>query len=219
MFIEAIKTLSRYSLSIIYNPKHKKVLIQTLNDVKHYLKSSKHGYIVLKHIWLPFLWIKLSAIVIILKIRTNCFRRIIMISKEELVDKIESTKLERKQDLGDSYEKRIYLDDDDVLIVGYSQEEKFEEDDPEEESVKNYYWYWELRNSQTWDLIFENQDKSYNFCESEVGGWSDNDRVEDVVGDIAEEDVCKWSEQDWIEDISEIIADEVISWIKTLGKD
>ena len=50
MFIEAIKTLSRYSLSIIYNPKHKKVLIQTLNDVKDYLKSSKHGYLVLKHI-------------------------------------------------------------------------------------------------------------------------------------------------------------------------
>ncbi len=49
-----------------------------------------------------------------------------MISKEELVDKIESTKLERTQDLGDSYEKRIYLDDDNVLIVGYNQEEKFE---------------------------------------------------------------------------------------------
>jgi hypothetical protein len=43
--------------------------------------------------------------------------------------------------------------------------------------------------------------------------------VEDVVGDIAEEDVCRWSEQDWIEDISEDIADEVLDWIKTLGKD
>ncbi len=42
MIIEVIKTLSRYSLCIIYNPKHKKVLIQTLNDVKDYLKSSKH---------------------------------------------------------------------------------------------------------------------------------------------------------------------------------
>jgi hypothetical protein len=77
-----------------------------------------------------------------------------MISKEELVDKIENTKLERKQDLGDSYEKRIYLDDDNVLIVGYSLEEKFEADDPEEENVKNYYWYWELRNSQTWNILF-----------------------------------------------------------------
>ena len=139
-----------------------------------------------------------------------------MISKEELVDKIENTKLERIQNITDSYEKRIYLDDDKVLIVGYSQEEKFEEIDPEEETVRNYYWFWELRDSQNWDLLFENQDRSYSFCESEVGGWSDNDRVEDVVGDIAEEDVCKWSEQDWIEDISEYIADEVFVWLKTL---
>jgi len=137
-----------------------------------------------------------------------------MISKEELVDKIENTKLERMQNIRDSYEKRIYLDDEKVLIVGYSQEEKFEEKDLEEETVRNYYWFWELRDSQNWDLLFENQDKSYNFCESEVGGWSDNDRVEDVVGDIAEEDVCKWSEQDWIEDISEYIADEVFVWLK-----
>ncbi len=139
-----------------------------------------------------------------------------MISKEELVDKIENTKLERIQDIRDSYEKRIYLDDERVLIVGYSQEENFNENNPEEETVRNYYWFWELRDSQNWDLLFENQDKSYNFCESDVGGWSDNDRVEDVVGDIAEEDVCKWSEQDWIEDISENIADEVFLWLKTL---
>jgi hypothetical protein len=150
--------------------------------------------------------------------KINCFRGIIMISKEELVDRIENTKLERMQDLGDSYEKRIYLDDDNVLIVGYSQEEKYEENDSDEENVKNYYWFWELRNSQTWDMLFENMDKSYSFCESEVGGWTDNDRVEDVVGDIAEEDVCKWSDQDWIEDISEEIANEVLVWIKTLGK-
>jgi len=44
MIIVAIKTYSRYSLSIIYNPKHKKVLIQSLNDVKDYLKSFKHIY-------------------------------------------------------------------------------------------------------------------------------------------------------------------------------
>jgi len=50
MIIVAIKTYSRYSLSIIYNPKHKKVLIQSLNDVKDYLKSYKRRYIVLKHI-------------------------------------------------------------------------------------------------------------------------------------------------------------------------
>ncbi len=141
-----------------------------------------------------------------------------MISKEELVDKIENIKLERIADLDDSYEKKIYLDDDNVLIVGYNLEEKFDEDKPDEESVKNYYWYWELRNSQSWDLLFENNDKTYNFCESDVGEWSDTDRVEDVVGDIAEEDVCRWSEQDWIEDISEDIADEVIDWLKTFEK-
>ncbi len=139
-----------------------------------------------------------------------------MIGKDELVEKIENTKLERMQNIRDSYEKRIYLDDDNVLIVGYNQEEEFENLDPEEENVRNFYWFWELRDSQTWDLLSENQDKSFNFCESDVGGWSDNDRVEDVVGDIAEEDVCKWSEQDWIEDISEDIADEVLSWLKTL---
>ena len=139
-----------------------------------------------------------------------------MIGKEELVDKIENTKLERIQSIMDSYEKKIYLDDDKVLIVGYTLEEKFGEMNPEEETIRNYYWFWELRDSQSWDLLFENQDKSYNFCESDVGGWSDNDRVEDVIGDIAEEDVCKWSEQDWIEDISEYIADEVFVWLKTL---
>ena len=139
-----------------------------------------------------------------------------MISKEELVDKIENTKLERTQNVMDSYQKSIYLDDDKVLIVGYTLEEKFGEMNPEEETIRNYYWFWELRDSQSWDLLFENQDKSYNFCESDVGGWSDNDRVEDVIGDIAEEDVCKWSEQDWIEDISENIADEVLVWLKTL---
>ncbi len=141
-----------------------------------------------------------------------------MIDKTELVDKIESTKLERLPDLNDAYGKKIYLDDDNVLIVGYSLEENFNSSDKEEETVKNYYWYWELRDSETWELLYDNQDKSYNFCESEVGGWSDNDRIEDVVGDIDEEDVCKWSEQDWIEDISELIADEVIGWLKIIEK-
>jgi len=137
-----------------------------------------------------------------------------MIGKEELVDKIENTKLEKKKDTGDSYEKNIYLDDDLILIIGYNLEENFEDIDKGEESVKNYYWYWEIRNSQSWEVIFENHDKDYSFCESNVGEWSDNDRVEDIVGDIAEEDVCKWSEQDWIDDISDNIADEVLTWLK-----
>lgn len=140
-----------------------------------------------------------------------------MIEKDELIDKIETTKLERKQNLSDSYEKNIYLDDDLILIVGYNQEESFEKVDQEEETVRNFVWYWEIRNSQTWEVIFENHDNNYSFCESTVGEWGDNDRVEDVVGDVAEEDVCKWSEQDLIEDISENIADEVLAWLKNMN--
>ncbi len=139
-----------------------------------------------------------------------------MIGKEELVDKIETTKLEKKQDLGDSYEKKIYLDQDLILVVGYDLEENFEKGDKDEETVRNFYWYWEIRNSKTWEVKFDNHDKDYSFCESTVGEWTDNDRVEDFVGDVAEEDVCKWSEQDWIEDISEDIADEVLGWLKEI---
>jgi hypothetical protein len=140
-----------------------------------------------------------------------------MIVKEELIEKIETTQLEKKQEIGEVYEKKIYLDDNKVLIVGYNREENFESFDKGEETVYNYYWYWELRDSQSWDVLFDNLEKSYTFCESDVGGWGDNDRVEDVVGDIAEEDVCKWSEQDWIEDISETIADEVFKWLDHTG--
>lgn len=140
-----------------------------------------------------------------------------MIDKEELIDKIENSKLERKQDVGERYENKIYLDDDNVLIVGYKQEEEYEDLNSGEERVRNYYWFWELRDSQ-YELLYENQDKKFNFCESEIGDWSDNDRIEDVVGDIAEEDICKWSEQDWIEDISEDIADEVLIWLENLEK-
>ncbi len=139
-----------------------------------------------------------------------------MIAKDELVDKIETIKLERKPDSSDSYEKIIDLDDGLILIVGYDKEENFEDVDEEEETVHNFYWYWEIRNSKSWDVMFQNQDKNYSFCESTVGEWGDNDRVEDIVGDVAEEDVCKWSEQDWIEDISENIADEVLSWMKNV---
>ena len=140
-----------------------------------------------------------------------------MIDKEELIDKIENTKLERKQDVGERYESKIYLDDDNVLIVGYKQEEEYQDLNSGEERVRNYYWFWELRDSQ-YELLYENNDKTYSFCESEIGDWSDNDRIEDVVGDIAEEDICKWSEQDWIEDISEDIVDEVFLWLENLEK-
>nr|WP_243687457.1 hypothetical protein [Methanobacterium formicicum] len=107
---------------------------------------------------------------------------------------------------------------DKVLIVGYEKEETYNKPNPGEEIIKNYYWYWELRDSTNWNVLFDNHDKEFSFCESNVGGYTDQDRVEDLVGDIEEEDVCTWSEQDWIEDISEDIAEETIDWLKSLEK-
>ncbi len=141
-----------------------------------------------------------------------------MIDKKELVNKIEKTELEKIQGTKDIWEKHIYLNNDNILIVGYEEEEAFDKQDVDEETVKNYYWYWELRNSQTWDILFDDHDKDFSFCESEMGGYTDQDRIEDVVGDIDEGEVCKWSEKDWIEDISEYIADEVLGWLTTIKK-
>lgn len=142
-----------------------------------------------------------------------------MMDKEELVDRIEETELEKVQRERGSWEKHIYLEDDKVIIVGYEEEESFNEHNSGEEVVKNYYWYWELRDSGNWDVLYDNHDKEFSFCESNVGEYTDQDRVEDIVGDIEEENVCTWSEQDWIEDISEDIADEVLEWLEPLKKD
>ena len=142
-----------------------------------------------------------------------------MIEKEELVDMIEKAELERMQGEKDVWEKHIYLEDNSVLIVGYEEEEVNVKPDPEEETIKNYYWYWELRDSQTWDIIFENHNKVFSFCESEMGTYSDQERVEDVVGDIDEGNVCAWSEKDLIEDISEDIADKVLEWLSIIKKE
>lgn len=139
-----------------------------------------------------------------------------MIGKKELVDMIENSELERVTGDKDLWEKHIYLDDNNLLIVGYEEEEATDKQDPKEETIKNYYWYWELRDSQTWDVIFEDHDKKFSFCESEMGTYSDQDRIEDVVGDIDEAELCAWSEKDLIEDISEDIADKVLEWLKTL---
>ncbi|HSO25960.1 MAG TPA: hypothetical protein VLR54_04990 [Methanobacteriaceae archaeon] len=139
-----------------------------------------------------------------------------MIEKAELVEQIEKADLEIIDSTKDTWEKKIYLDDEKVLIVGYEKEEKFEEEDPEEETVTTFYWYWELRNSQNWDILFEKRDKKFSFCESEHGSLSDDDQIEDVVGDIDEEDICTWSEQDFIDDISEEIAETTLKWLKSL---
>ncbi|MBI5681377.1 MAG: hypothetical protein HZC47_10825 [Methanobacterium sp.] len=139
-----------------------------------------------------------------------------MIDKKELVDMIEETELERMHEDKDVWEKHIYLDNNIVLIVGYEEEENPDKQDPEEETVKNYYWYWELRDTKKWDVLFENHDNDFSFCKSEMGTYSDQERMEDVVGDIDESEVCGWSEKDLIEDISDDIADEVVNWLATI---
>jgi len=141
-----------------------------------------------------------------------------LINKNELVEKIEKTDLERIQGDKNVFGKYIYLDNNRVLIVGYEEEESSDVKNPEEETIKNYYWFWELRDSDTWDILFENHDKVFSFCESEMGTYSDQDRIGDVVGDINESEVCKWDEQDWIEDISEDIASKVMEWLTTSKK-
>lgn len=141
-----------------------------------------------------------------------------MIGKKELVDMIENSEIERVPGDKDVWEKHIYLDDVNVLIVGYEEEEKTDKQDPEEETIKTYYWYWELRDSKTWDVLFDNHDNVFSFCESEMGSYSDQDRVEDVIGDIDEAEICSWSEKDWIEDISEDIADKVLEWLSSIPK-
>ena len=141
-----------------------------------------------------------------------------MMGKNKLVERIEETELERVQIGKDVWEKHIYLENDKILIVGYEEEESFAKQNPGEETVKNYYWYWELRDSGSWNVLFDNHEKEFSFCESNVGGYTDQDRVEDIVGDIEEEDVCTWSEQDWIEDISEDIADETMEWLENIKK-
>lgn len=141
-----------------------------------------------------------------------------MIEKKELVDLIEKSELERMPGDKDVWEKHIYLDDVNVLIVGYEEEEETDKQDPEEETIKTYYWYWELRDSKTWDVIFDNHDNVFSFCESEMGSYSDQDRVEDVIGDIDEAEICSWSEKDWIEDISEDIADKVLEWLSAIQR-
>jgi hypothetical protein len=141
-----------------------------------------------------------------------------LINKKELVEKIEKTDLERIQGDKNVFGKYIYLDNNLVLIVGYEEEEISNVQNPEDETIKNYYWFWELRDSDTWDTLFENHDKVFSFCESEMGTYSDQDSIEDVVGDINESNVCKWEDQDWIEDISDDIASKVMEWLTKLKK-
>lgn len=136
--------------------------------------------------------------------------------KEKLVEMIENTELEKLPGEKDIWEKHIFLEKDKVLIVGYQQEESFSEIETTEENINTYYWYWELRNSATWETLYANHDKEYSFCESLVEVSDDMGDV-DRIGDSDLSDICTWSDQDWIEDISEIIAEEVIKWLRLIN--
>ncbi len=105
-----------------------------------------------------------------------------MMEKEKLVEKIENTDIEKISSKNDIWEKHIFLEKDKVLIVGYQQEESFSEMETTEESINTYYWYWELRNSVTWETLYANHDKEYSFCDSSVE-ISDGMEDVDVIGD------------------------------------
>jgi hypothetical protein len=131
-----------------------------------------------------------------------------------LSERIIDTELEKIPEKEDEYVKNIFLEDERVLLVGYKKEESFCEEDPQEECGITYYWYWELRNSDTWDLIEENTDKDFTFCvDNNKNSWDDESTF-DEVGDIADNQMCAWSDQDLIEDIADDIAEEVMIWLK-----
>lgn len=62
--------------------------------------------------------------------------------------------------------------------------------------------------------LFDNHDMFLVFVKSEMGSYGDQDRVDDLVGDIDEREICGWSEKELIEDISEDIAEKVLEWLK-----
>jgi hypothetical protein len=139
---------------------------------------------------------------------------VLKLDEVRLAEKIIETELEKLPKNGDVYEKHIYLDDQKVLIVGYKKEESYCEEDPQEECGITFYWYWELRDSENWDLIEENTEKDFNFCvDSEKNAWSDENTF-DEIGDVSGNTICTWSDQDRIEDIAEDIAEEVMLWLK-----
>lgn len=137
-----------------------------------------------------------------------------MVGKEEIIDMIITTPIERIEDSEDVWEAHVEIEDGKMLVVGYKAEESFcEEEDTDKECLLTYSWYWELRNSETWDLQQENHDSDLSFCmPSQKDPWSDESTF-DEVGDISKSKICTWSDQNNIEDVAEDIADEVMEWL------
>lgn len=136
-----------------------------------------------------------------------------MMNKDEIIDMIVTTPIERVEGPDDVWESHIEFDDYKTLVVGYKGEENYCEEGTDEECVVTYSWYWELRNSENWELIQENHDSDLTFCTpSQKEPWSDESTFEEI-GDISSSKICTWSDQNHIEDIAEDIVDEVTDWL------
>ena len=97
-----------------------------------------------------------------------------MVDREKLVDMIINTDLEKVPGPKDVWEKHVYLDDDKVLIVGYEETGKIcqgltadlTSGGDEEKCAISYTWYWEVRDSESWDVLYENHDEITPFVSS-----------------------------------------------------
>jgi len=136
--------------------------------------------------------------------------------KDEMIDLIVSTPIERIEGPDDIWEAHIELEDEKTLVVGYKGEEDYCEG-MDEECVVTYSWYWELRNTDNWDLLQQNHDSDLTFCTpSQKEPWSDENTFEEI-GDLSKSKICTWSDQNHIEDIAEDIADEISDWLDKGG--
>jgi hypothetical protein len=144
-----------------------------------------------------------------------------MVNKDELTEMIINNDLEKVPGPKDVWEKYIDLDDGRVLIVGYQEEGKvcegFNETSDaydEKKCAISYNWYWEIRDSETWEVSYENRDTDLGFCSEELNKpWSDESTFEDV-GDVPGTDLCTWSDQNNIEDIVEDVLDDIQDMLK-----
>jgi len=141
-----------------------------------------------------------------------------MVDKDILRDMIINNDLEKIPDLKDIWEKYIDLDDNKTLIVGYKEESKICQDGLNSDftsGIENdkcaitYNWYWEVRESDTWDIVYENHDTDLGFCSEDLEDeWSDENTFEDI-GEVPGTELCTWSDRNTIEDIVEDILDDI----------
>ena len=140
-----------------------------------------------------------------------------MVDRDKLIDMIINTDLEKVPGPKDNWEKHIYLNDSKVLIVGYEETGKIcqgltadlTSGGDEEKCAISYTWYWELRDSESWDILYENHDTDLGFCSEDLQkAWSDESTFEDI-GDVPGTELCTWSDQNSIEDIAEDIIDDI----------